>query len=113
MSLGLIPSGSVIEDTYWAVPTTYGTSGRHESFISATRAALTRRDEIREVVRESYPSNWKDRDQIAKDAAKVGCVVELRWVIRHPNGDKTDTSVERTNVDHLTHEHCDRVEARA
>lgn len=107
MSLRLIPAGSTITRTYYAVPAHYGIGEEFEDFISAARYALMERDARRDRIRDSYPAGWSNRDQIATDTAKTGCVVDLRWVIKTPTG-STDTVIERTNVDHLTLEHCDK-----
>lgn len=106
-----VPDGSVIERTYFAVPQTYSGGDEFTSFIAATRAALARRDEVKAQVTAGYPANWPGLDEIAQRAADVKAVVDLRWVIKYPDGGGTDMVVDRTNVAHLSVEHCDRMEA--
>jgi hypothetical protein len=105
MSLRLIPAGSTITRTYYAVPAHYGIGEEFEDFLSAARHALLARDALKERLREGYPKNWSEEFFAA--TAKATCVVDLRWVIKTPTG-STDTVIERTNVDHLTLEHCDK-----
>lgn len=110
MSHSLVPVGSVIERIYYNVPSVSSFKS-FRTFIDAVRAALIKRDEMVEAITNSYPTGWPQRRRIARAAAKTQCVVDLHWVIFH--SDRTGSSdlvIERTNVDHLTIEHCDRMD---
>jgi hypothetical protein len=112
--IALVKPGDVIEDVYFAVPEHYGIGERYPTFLAAVRGALALRERVRESVRAGYPPEWPDLDRIADDAAKVKCVVDVRWVIRHADGSGSiDTVIKRENVDHLSVEHCERMEALA
>jgi hypothetical protein len=120
MSLTLVPVGAVVERVYYAVPESYSQGDEFPTFITAARAAIARADDIKRRVADSYPIHW-DREQVEAEAercAKTACVVDLRWKLRWPAsadpvgvGGGLDAVIERTNVRHLSAEHCDRVEA--
>lgn len=106
MSHGLVPAGSTIKRVYYQVPDYYGFGTEFATFIEARDAALIRRLEQIEQIKEGYPPNWPDRDGIAERTANVHCVVDLRWEIVFPKGGTasgTDTVIDRTNVAHLAH----------
>lgn len=105
MSLRLIEPGAVIERIYYAVPTDYTIGTEFSTFLDAVDAALTKRDETEAAVASYYPIGWPEAADIAQRAAHVKAVVDLRWVIRQSGG-STDVVIERTNVAHLSHEHC-------
>lgn len=87
MSLRLIPPGSTIERTYYAVPGYYGLEREFDTFEEARDYAVQRRDEHLAV-------------SVPETVANRRCVVDLRWVIAHPEG-STDTTIERISVAHL------------
>jgi hypothetical protein len=109
--LSSVKAGDRIERVYYAVPGSYNIGDVFDSFIPAVRAALAKRDKIVKDIIVSYPAGWPEVERIAAEAAKVQCVVDLRWEICKVDGCRSDFMVERTNVNHLTIEHCDRMDA--
>lgn len=112
--LSLIKAGSVIERVYFTVPETYGPGNEYATFVEAGRAATQRRNEVYEQVFASHPEIRDERAKrtLAAKAADVKAVVDLRWVIKQPDGNSTDTVVERTNVAHLDMAHWDKCDER-
>lgn len=74
-SLESIPQGSVIERSYWAVPTNYDRGDEYDTKRDALAAAIEQG--------EKHPANQ--------------VTIDLRWLISHPEGGKTDLVASRTS----------------
>ena len=97
MSMRMVPPGSVIERAYYALPGDYSSGDEFEDFVEARNERFRRHAALVEEVAARYPG-WENAEQIGVDAARAKCVVDLRWMIRYPDGGGTDCVAERINL---------------
>lgn len=93
MSLRLIPAGSVIEKVYYGVPDHYTLGDSFDEWDDAVRVARAKWDGLMESLTETM-GGYVAPEEIVRMADTQVCI-DLRWVIRQPNGDRLDHAVKR------------------
>lgn len=93
MALRHVPVGSVIERVYYAVPDHYTIGTECETWDEAVLTAQERHRRLTETLKESL-RRYSSPEQIeASVDAQVR--IDLRWVIRQPDGTQYDTPMEK------------------
>lgn len=93
MTFTLVKPGSMIAETYFAVPEGSTIGPKFPGWDEAVRYAQNRRSTLIEQLTESM-AGYATKDYITK-TADVQVVIDLRWVIYQPDGSKLDTVIER------------------
>ncbi|MBM0205770.1 hypothetical protein JNW90_24205 [Micromonospora sp. STR1s_5] len=100
MTLRSITPGSTIVRAYYAVPGDYTIGQTFTEWDDAVIAARTRHAELVASLTESL-AGYATSEEV-RETADTQVAVDLRWVIRTPDGTELDTVIERIkNVPNL------------